>query len=98
MPPTAPTHRLAYSVGSEPTTTWKPGGVTATNSATCAMSGEVSLMPMMFGCSASRATAGGSRLTPVNGAALYRMTGTGDASATAVKCRMKTSCVSCVLK
>jgi hypothetical protein len=41
-------------------------------------------MPMMFGCDARVETAAGERFTPVTAVKLYRTTGTGDASATAV--------------
>src|SRR5262249_6020802 len=52
----------------------------------------------MPGWVASRATVAGTRFTPVNAAKLYSSTGTGDASAIAVKCRTRTSLVICDLK
>ena len=43
-----------------------------------------SFIPTMLGCVASRETAAGNRFTPVTAVKLYRRTGTGEASATAL--------------
>jgi len=60
------------------------GGTAAVNSAMRAASLFDSFMPMMFGCSASVATAATGIVTPVTAVKLYNSTGTADASATAV--------------
>src|SRR6186997_38500 len=81
--PDAPTTSDAYSALVDPASTPKPGRQPATRSAITVTSPPLSLMPMMFGCDESAAATSVARLTPVKIVTLYRMTGTGDASATA---------------
>ena len=83
MPPAAPSISAGTSAIGEPTSTWKVLGVIRMTSAAWGTLPELSFIPRMFGCSASRATVSGSRLMPVLAGKLYSSTGTGDASATA---------------
>ena len=82
-PPRAPMQTAAYSVACAPPSTAKPAGACAMYCPSSSRSGPDSLMPMMFGCAASRAKASTGSVTPVKTVTLYSSTGTGDASATA---------------
>src|SRR5258708_20927633 len=76
--PRAPIIKEGYIVLADPTSTWNSGRAAAIISATRCTLPELSLMPMMFGCSESATPSGASSATPVNSGTEYSRIRTGE--------------------
>ena len=92
MTPLAPASTASRQVASSPDSSAMPGA-RRSNSRTRSMSPTASFSATMLGTVARRATVGGSKSTAVRPGTLYSSIGTLEASATAVKWRIKPSWV-----
>jgi hypothetical protein len=97
MPAQAPMHSAGYRTGADPQATWNEEGTDAMTRPSNPRSLLDSFMPTMRGWEARSAARPGGQGTPVKSVIEYRYTGTGEASATAVKWRRSASAVICGL-
>jgi hypothetical protein len=92
MTPFAPNSIISRKFASSPESNVKPAGQTAKTSRARCSDPVASLTATICGCRARRAIVAGNKSTEVRPGTLYRITGTAEASAAAMKCRYRPSC------